>query len=152
MFRSEPRQLAQRLCGWGAFVPEDRIAFCDGCARRGEHVRAAAVAAFCLEMGAALASLARGAEAAEAAGDREAAAGLTFVRMALAGFTEERDGEWRETARQSVASMGDPYARALFAFLTAGEGDHTYSAVLDEPGAKFISQVPKAKLLICVFA
>ncbi len=134
MFSSVPRQLAQRLCGWGIFLPEDLAAFSDACARRGEHTRAAAVSAFCLEMGGALTALQRGARAAEEAGDAEGAANLTFVRMALAGFTEQKEGEWRDTARQSLDNMADPYSRALFSFLTASEGDHTYAAVLDEPG------------------
>ena len=121
MYRSVQRQLAQRICGWGLFVPEDLAHFREACARRGEHVRAAAVSAFCLEMGAALQSLSLGAAAAEESGDLAAAAALTFARMALAGFTEQRDGEWRETARTSLGAMTDPYARALFAFLTASE-------------------------------
>ncbi len=85
VYNSSPRQLTQRMCGWGILVPEDRINFCENCAKRGEFTRAAAVAAFCLEMKAALDMLARGAKHAEEDGDKDEATKLTYIRMALAG-------------------------------------------------------------------
>jgi hypothetical protein len=103
--------------------------------RRNEFTRGAAVAVFCLEMRQALEVLEKGVRAATEKGDHEAKNMLGFISMALSGYTEARDSQWRQTVQVRLGDgVSDPYVRAMFAFLTAGEADGTHAGVLDEPG------------------
>lgn len=111
VFRSEERSRALELCSWG-FENEGLLgSFLAQLEAAGSHTRAAATAVFNQRIKQAVQILQRGASS-------NKMPALNSTAMALAGYTEERKGLWRETCVNLRAQLTDPYLRAMFAFLT----------------------------------
>ncbi|XP_037089925.1 GATOR complex protein MIOS-like [Pollicipes pollicipes] len=120
VFRSESRDRALQLCGWG--VDEvTQSALLDVLEREGSCSRAAAVAVFQLTLRRAIQILQRSEDPT-----------LKVVAMALSGYTNEKKALWQQTSAELRPSLTDPYIRAIFAFLTADSDN--YDGVLKEYG------------------
>lgn len=52
--------------------------------------------------------------------------------MALAGFSDDKNSLWKHFCSSPKVKLGDPYLKAMFAFLTAENGN--YDGVLNENG------------------
>ena len=117
LYRNEERSQALRLCGW----PYDREAstsqqqlgpLLDKLEEDGQISRAAALAVFHLKIRKAIKILTR-------AGQQKNDISSQLVALALAGFTDNRDALWQEMCAAQCTTLGDPYLRAAFAFLTS---------------------------------
>ncbi|CAG2068527.1 unnamed protein product, partial [Timema podura] len=101
------------------------MAFLDRLESDGAYSRAAAIAVFSLKLRLSIEILNRGSEAQLKMGH---VSSLNIVAMALSGFSDDRNSMWRELCLKSLSQLTDPYLRAMFAFLTAENGN--YDAVL----------------------
>lgn len=86
------------------------------------YTRAAAIAVFNLKIRLAIDILSRNAD------QTVHGANLNVVAMALAGFSDDKNSLWKHFCSSPKAKLGDPYLKAMFAFLTAENGN--YDAVL----------------------
>ncbi|KAK3891191.1 hypothetical protein Pcinc_004907 [Petrolisthes cinctipes] len=123
VFRSEERSCALELCSWGFEDEGVLTSFLTQLEAAGNHTRAAAVAVFNQRIRLAIHILQRGAVA-------KKIPALNSTAMALAGYTEERKGLWRDTCTSLRSQLTDPYLRAMFAFLT--DDADSYEPVLGE--------------------
>ncbi|TRY68432.1 hypothetical protein TCAL_01366 [Tigriopus californicus] len=122
VYKSEPREHAQRICGW-SMDPNDLGSFVKLCEEKKQFSRAVAVAVFCLELGMASRIL-------EKCISDEGGSILSIVKISLAGFNEDKNGSWRETVRSSFEQLEDCYLRAMFAFLSTDNDN--YSAIIND--------------------
>ncbi|XP_042899420.1 GATOR2 complex protein MIOS-B isoform X2 [Parasteatoda tepidariorum] len=115
-YTCEERERALQLCGWGADL--DSVAlykFLERLENDGHYARAAAIAVFNLEIRRGIKILSKGA----LSRSHKSSCDLNAIAMALAGYTEERSGLWREVSGALKSQLTDSYLRAMFAFLTA---------------------------------
>lgn len=116
-YRSEERSQALRLCGWpydgDTSTSQQQLGpLLDKLESDGQVSRAAALAVFHLKIRKAIKILTR-------IGQQKNDASLQLVALALSGFTENRDTLWQEMCAAQCNTLGDPYLRAAFAFLTS---------------------------------
>nr|CAD7592141.1 unnamed protein product [Timema genevievae] len=124
---SDDREKALQLCGWKFDRETTFMAFLDRLESDGAYSRAAAIAVFSLKLRLSIEILNRGSEAQLKMGH---VSSLNIVAMALSGFSDDRNSMWRELCLKSLSQLTDPYLRAMFAFLTAENGN--YDAMLNE--------------------
>nr|CAD7396882.1 unnamed protein product [Timema cristinae] len=134
--RSDDREKALQLCGWKFDRETTFMAFLDRLESDEAYSRAAAIAVFSLKLRLSIEILNRGFEAQIKMGH---VSSLNIVAMALSGFSDDRNSMWRELCLKSLSQLTDPYLRAMFAFLTAENGN--YDAVLNESGMAVEDQV-----------
>nr|CAD7262749.1 unnamed protein product [Timema shepardi] len=133
---SDDREKALQLCGWKFDRETTFMAFLDRLESDEAYSRAAAIAVFSLKLRLSIEILNRGFEAQIKMGQ---VSSLNIVAMALSGFSDDRNSMWRELCLKSLLQLTDPYLRAMFAFLTAENGN--YDAVLNESGMAVEDQV-----------
>ncbi|XP_018335553.1 GATOR complex protein MIOS [Agrilus planipennis] len=126
IYRHEDRDKALYLCGWKFDKDNTLSKLLDRLEKEHAFSRAAAIAVFNLKIKQALEILSRGAESSFEHSN------LNIVAMALAGFSDDKNSVWKQISAGTRAQIGDPYLRAMFAFLTAE--NYNYDAVLNEDG------------------
>lgn len=146
IYRSDERLKALQLCGWGFDKISTSTPFIDRLEQDGEVERAAAVAVFTLRLRRAIQVLNDNAD------DKDTtSSNRNLVAMALSGFTDDKNTLWKEMCGPFSTQLGDPYLRAMFAFLVNGSGD--YNGILKEADMLVVDRVafacmylPDAKL------
>ncbi|XP_014242242.1 GATOR complex protein MIOS-B [Cimex lectularius] len=118
IYRSEMRDRALSLCNW-KFIHEPMALqiTIEELKEQGCVTKAASLAVFGLKLKQAIKILSES---------------HNTVSMALSGFTDDKTSVWRESCIASRANLGDPYLRAIFAFLTSDSDN--YELVVNEQG------------------
>lgn len=118
-FRRSDRSMALLLCSWPSNNDTSSITtIVEYLEKEGAYSRAAALAVFNLQVPLAIEVLNRA----------PVEAGLSYVGIALAGFSNEEDSNWRKFCATALKKIADPYLKAMFSFLLS-EG-HNYDGVL----------------------
>lgn len=111
--------MALLLCSWPSRDENASIvSFVENLEKERAYSRAAAIAVFNLKISLAIEVLNRA----------PVEAGLSYVGMALAGFSNEEDSNWRRFCPSGLKNSTDPYLKAMFSFLLAS--NHNYDCVL----------------------
>ncbi|KAL1463656.1 hypothetical protein WDU94_015390 [Cyamophila willieti] len=121
VYTSLERDVALQLCGWKLDSETPLETVLEKLEVEEEYARAAALATFYLHLTRAIQLLNHG------AGSNPR---LSIVSMALAGYSAQSSGLWRQACMESKQQLTDPYLKAIFAFLTA-DGDN-YDSILYE--------------------
>ncbi|XP_050310111.1 GATOR complex protein MIOS [Anthonomus grandis grandis] len=115
------RSMALLLCSWPLNNHLQSVAaFAEHLEREGAYSRAAALAVFNLQVPLAIEILNRA----------PFEAGLGYVGIALAGFSNEDESNWKRFCASAVKKIADPYLKAMFSFLMSG--NNNYECVLRE--------------------
>nr|XP_022917672.1 GATOR complex protein MIOS-A isoform X1 [Onthophagus taurus] len=113
----QDRDKALHLCGW--HVEKDSLTkFLEELEKNHLYTRAAAIAVFHKNLKSAIEILSKGAE------DSVMGNSLNVVAMALAGYSEDKGSMWRQFCSSPRTKLDDAYLRAMFAFLTAENGNY----------------------------
>lgn len=115
------RTQALLLCSWPLYSdPPNVITFVQNLEREGAYSRAAAIAVFNLQIPLAIEVLNRA----------PVEAGLSYVGIALAGFSNEEESNWKKFCTNALKKISDPYLKVMFSFLL---NPGNYDCVLKEP-------------------
>ncbi|ENN79182.1 hypothetical protein D910_02334, partial [Dendroctonus ponderosae] len=115
------RSMALLLCSWPSNNDISSITtIVEYLEKEGAYSRAAAMAVFNLQVPLAIEVLNRA----------PVEAGLSYVGIALAGFSNEEDSNWRKFCATALKKIADPYLKALFSFLLSE--NHNYDCVLKD--------------------
>lgn len=127
IYKSEDRNKAMLLCSWHFERDTSQLMeFLDQLEKEGAFTRAAAISVFNLKINQAIELLSRSPERVQQG------LSLQVVAMALAGFSDDRNSNWKQYCSVLRTKLNDPYLRALFAFLTSE--NFNYDNVLEETG------------------
>ncbi|XP_066259323.1 GATOR2 complex protein MIOS [Euwallacea similis] len=115
------RSMSLQLCSWPMNNDINGITtFVENLEREGAYSRAAAIAVFNLQISLAIEVLNRA----------PVEIGLNYVGIALAGFSNDDDSNWKRFCGTALKKISDPYLKAMFSFLLASSGN--YDCVLKE--------------------
>ncbi|KAL1497793.1 hypothetical protein ABEB36_008691 [Hypothenemus hampei] len=118
------RSMGLLLCCWpfkyDSFTSSGIISFVENLEKEKAYTRAAAIAVFNLQINLAIEVLNRA----------PPEAGLSYVGIALAGFSNEEESNWKKFCATALKKIADPYLKAMFAFLLSGSNN--YESVLRE--------------------
>lgn len=107
--------MALLLCCWPLNNDVAGITtFVENLEKEGAYSRAAAIAVFNLQVPLAIEVLNRA----------PIEAGLNYVGIALAGFSNEEESNWRKFCVTALKKITDPYLKAMFSFLLSGHGNY----------------------------
>lgn len=132
IYKSQERSDALDLCGWSSDLSSISNVLLKTLVTTEDHCRAVAIAIFCLNLGWAIETLQ---EISKKIADEEIvsadAIDFNLVAMAMAGFSgDAKQNLWAEMCQNLCDQIGNPYIRAMFAFLIAEDGD--VSVILED--------------------
>ncbi|CAG9761033.1 unnamed protein product [Ceutorhynchus assimilis] len=136
-YKRQDRSKALLLCSWPVF--DDTLglkSFLETLEKEHAYSRAAAIAVFYLQIPLAMEILNCG----------PVEEGFNYVGIALAGFSNEEDSNWRKFCLTAMKKISDPYLKAMFGFLLSG--NHNYDCVLKDTNIRVDDRVGFALIFL----